>query len=377
MTPKEIKILMDYVKKRYDEVSMDYKTFDGDIDTDLSYLEQKNITQEYLDKVLPRVIPKLKRESSMGKQQEKQLQEQARQEEFKKIEIQAKLKFEEQLEKIANTPNSVLLDKLYYVPKTFIKMVLDRKSRGLLLYGEAGLGKTFNVKRALIDNNLKEGIDFNFVSGHITPMSFYKKLFYNKDRLLILDDINILESKINLNMLKASLSDNLVEYSSSVLKDVPNQFSFTGQIIILLNDKPKNSEHLKAVESRILSYFLEMDYETKIQILYDIAKANYEGITPQERQELVKWIKENTNQSTKNLSIRLLFMVFEFYKFDKDNWKVLASSYVQNDEYTNLMIQTLKETPSLKEAEMKFCEVTHLSQRSFWRHYSKLKGGTY
>jgi hypothetical protein len=130
-----------------------------------------------------------------------------------------------------------------------------------------------------------------------------------------------------------------VEYSSSVLKDVPNQFVFTGQIIILLNDKPKNNEHLKAVENRILTYHLEMDYQTKMSILYDIAKIDYPEINLQERQDIAKWIKDNTNESTKNLSIRLLFMCFEFYKFDKVNWETLASSYIQNDEYTSLLIQ--------------------------------------
>ena len=243
-------------------------------------------------------------------------------------------------------------------------MVLEKKSRGLLLYGEAGLGKSFNVKKALKENNLKEGQDFNMVCGHITPMSFYKKLFYNKDKLVILDDINILQSMINLNMLKATLSEGLVEYSSSVLKDVPNQFVFTGQIIILLNDKPKNNEHLKAVENRILTYHLEMDYQTKMSILYDIAKIDYPEINLQERQDIAKWIKDNTNESTKNLSIRLLFMCFEFYKFDKVNWETLASSYIQNDEYMTLIVQGC--------SEQNFKERTGLCRATYYNYKRQL-----
>lgn len=247
-------------------------------------------------------------------------------------------------------------------------MVLEKKSRGLLLYGDAGWGKSFSVKKALKDENLKEGIDFNFVCGHITPLAFYKKLYNNKDKLIILDDINILESKINLNMLKATLSDGLVEYSSSALKDTPNQFVFTGQIIILMNDKPKNNENLKAVESRILTYHLELEYKTKMSILYDIAKIEYRNadyISLQERQEVARWIKDNTNQATRNLSIRLLFMCFEFYKFDKVRWTELANAYIQNDEYVTLIIQGCSKND--------WIEQTGLSVRSY-QNYKREAG---
>lgn len=360
MDAKEIKRLQDYVKKRYDEVSMDYQTFSGDIDTDLSFSENKRIIDEQLNVLLPKVMTAREiKETTIRNQELVKEQEQARAEE------EARQKFDEQLQKISQTPHSYLLDKLYYVPRQFIKMVLEKKSKGLLLYGEAGLGKSFNVKKQLAEHNLKEGKDFNFVTGHITTMSFYKKLYNNKDRLLILDDINILESKINLNMLKASLSqEGLVEYTSSALKDVPSQFQFTGQIIILLNDKPKNSEHLKAVESRILTYELEMDYQTKLTILYDIAKVDYEGTTLEDRQNIASWIKSNTNEATKNLSIRLLFTMFEFFKFDTENWTRLGLSYIQNDEYTTLIIQGLN--------DKQFCEKTGLHRATYYRLKQKV-----
>lgn len=361
MNEKEIKLLQGYVKKRYDEVGMDYMTFSEDVDTLLSYQENKRIIDEKLQTLLPQNLKNLKNDIMESVNAIKE----AEKLEIKKIEEQAKLQFEEQLEKIAKTPNSVLLNELYYVPRQYIKMVLEKRSKGLLLYGEAGLGKTFNVKKELIEHNLKEGVDFTFICGHITTMSFYKKLYYNRDKIVILDDINILESKINLNMLKATLQDGMVEYTSSALKDVPNQFIFTGQIIILLNDKPKNNEHLKAVESRILTYHLEMDYKRKMSILYDIAKVEYKGISLEQRQKLVEWIKNNTSEATKNLSIRLLFMVFEFYKFDPEKWETLGKSYIQNDEYATLIIQGI----SGKDWE----EKTGLSARTM-RRYKKEMG---
>lgn len=253
---KEIEILKEYVKGRFDELHKDYQEFDTNafIDSSLTYKENLLILTEKLNLFLQKEIPKTKAECYDKSQEEFMLKK-----EIEKVETQAKLLFEEQLNKIANTPTSVLLDKIYLIPKEYIKMVVNKKSKGLLLWGSAGLGKSFSVKRIIKESNLKEGEEYVFISGHITPMQFYKKLYENKDTLVCLDDINILESKINLNMLKACLSDNCsrVEYESSSLKDIPSSFVFTGRVIILLNEKPKNDENLKAVESRILTYHLE------------------------------------------------------------------------------------------------------------------------
>jgi len=259
---------------------------------------------------------------------------------IKEIEEESKIIFEKQLDKIAYTSNSVLLDKIYLVPREYIRMVINKKVKGLLLWGECGNGKTFQVKKAIKEYKLKEGIDYNFITGHITPLQFYKKLYENRNSLIIIDDISIFDSKININMLKASLNDNcqLVEYNSSLLKDFPNSFIFNGRIIILLNEKLSNNEDLKAVESRILTYNLKMDYKTKINIINDIAKEEYDGLNLNERLEIVEWIEENSDESTKNLSIRLLFMCFEFYKWNKELWKELAGNYVRKDEYVSLII---------------------------------------
>jgi len=357
--------LEQYVKKRFADANADYKTFDliAEMDSSLSYEENKAQIEYKLNELLGFQMPKLRKDTAISDEYIEHFTIQG----IKEIQIQAKLEFEKQLEVIANTNTSDLLNKIYYVPKEYIKMVVNGKSRGLLLYGEGGLGKSWNVKRVIKEAGLKEGEDYNFISGHITPLQFYKKLFENRNNLIILDDINILENKINLNMLKACLNDvnGFVEYhTTNALKNTPSSFLFKGRIIILLNEKPEKSEHLKAVESRILTYPLEMDYQTKISIIFDIAKNDYEGLTTTERQEIVSWIKENTNEATKNLSIRLLFMCFEFYKWDRVNWVELANSYIKTDEYLSLIVQGV--------GEQAWCERTGLSRPTYFRYKKQL-----
>jgi hypothetical protein len=357
MNDKEIKLLVDYVKKRYDEVSMDYKLFDGDIDTDLTYVEQKRIIDEKLSVLLPKLLPKLKRECSMPEQQAKLELEKMMRLEQEKQEAIAKEKFEKEIELIVNTKTSEELERLYFKPNEYIKMVASGREKGLLLYGESSLGKSYRVKKVLSDLDKKEGTDYYIISGHITPLQFFTKLFQAKDKIVVFDDVNILESKINLNMLKASLNENSygkVEYHTSkkMPEGIPSSFIFTGKVIILLNDKPKNSEHLRAVENRILTHHLKFSYEEIIRIIFDIAKQNVEGVSQAERFEVVKWLKDNTNRATKNLNIRLYQHTIRFYKWNKEYWKELATNYIQNDEYTTMIIQGITDNEWVEKTGM-------------------------
>jgi len=358
MKEQEIKKLMDYVKKRYDEVSLDYKTFSGDIDTDISYAEQKAITNEELNKILPVVVKKPNSDEMKQIEQEQVRKEQER---IKK-EIQTRL--DKDIESI--TKDSEELEKLYYFPKKYIEMIIDKKQKGLLLYGETSLGKSYMVKNVLKQKGKK---DFCFISGHITPMRFYSKLYANRDNLVIFDDVNILESIIILNMIKASVNENsgnVVEYHTSKKIDIPNSFVFNGEVIILLNDIPKNNEHLKAVESRVLTYHLKFNYEEIIKIIFEIAhKTQIEGTTLQERLEVANWIREVTNQSTNNLNIRFFLQAIQFFKWNKENWKELSIRQIKTDENIQLIVQGV--------GEKDFIEKTGLHRATYYRLKQKLK----
>jgi len=285
----------------------------------------------------------------------------------------AKEIWEKELQKIINTKSSETLERLYFIPNQYIEMVITGKRNGLFLYGDGGWGKSYNVKRKLALHKLEDGKDYVFICGHITPAQFYMNLYYARDKIVVFDDVNILESKTNLNMLKACLNENShnrVEYhtTSKLLQksNIPSSFFFNGRVIILLNEQPKKNNNLYAVETRILHHHLQFNYKDKISILFDIAKLDYEGISLEDRLLVANWIKQNTNEATENLSIRLLFMCFEFFKFNKERWTDLARNYVRNDEYMTLLIQGL---------EKDWCEATGKSRESYFRARRKVKGG--
>lgn len=292
-------------------------------------------------------------------EQHKQLVEQ----EIQKIEQQAELEFNKTLNQIENQSTTETLEDIFFIPKQYTKMVINGNARGFLLFGSCGLGKTYSVIRAF--GEMKK--NFVILSGHITSLELYNFLFEHRQEHIVLDDVNILENEQNLNLLKSCLSDNsrLVQYhtTSSKLR-VPNKFIFEGSLIILLNKIPRKNESLKAVESRILTYELKMDYETKIKIIFELAKQNYKEMKEQERLEIVKWIKENTSEATENLNLRLLFTCYEMYRFDKENWIKMAQKLIVNDRYIQLIVQGC--------GEQDFIQKTGLSRMTYYRFKKKV-----
>jgi len=338
MEKQQLQQLGKFIKDKYDKCGLDFKTFDvSQIDDKLSY-------EENLKKVEP-ILPKTK-------------------EEIQAIEEQADKEFNRILDKIGDEKSNDTINDVYFIPKQYTKMVANGFARGFLLYGEAGLGKTYSVMKAFKEADKK----FVMLSGHITALELYHFLFEHRADNIVLDDVNILETEQNLNMLKACLSDNsrVVSYhtSSSRLR-VPNKFVFEGTIILLLNKIPHQAESLKAVESRILCYELKLDYKTKIQIIFELIKEDYKDISEYDRLMIAKWIKENTNEATENLNLRLLFLCYEFYRFDKENWIRLATKTLKIDTLIQLVVQGL--------SQQEWCDKTGMSRRSFYLYKEKCK----
>lgn len=274
------------------------------------------------------------------------------------FERQAEIEFNKVLEKISNDKTTNTIEEIYFIPKQYVKMVANGYARGFLLFGECGCGKSYSVIRAFKEINKK----FVMLSGHITNLELYHFLFEHRKENIVLDDVNVLDNEQNLNLLKACLSDNsrIVQYhtSSNRLK-VPNKFIFEGSIILLLNKIPKKCENLNAMVSRILNFELKLDYKTKIKLIFELLKQEYKELSYQERLDIAKFIKENTNQATENLSLRLLFHFYEFYRFDKQNWVKLARKTIKNDERLLLIVQGL--------TEKEWCEVTGHHKATFYR----------
>ena len=341
LKPIEIERLEKYARKLAKD-DFDKFDFNAEVDKSISYFENRRIIGEKIKQLIKVEPSKDDRIKAKAKTEEEMINF-YNQIEIEKIEKQAELEFNKVLEKIAEDKTTNLIEEVYYVPKQYVKMVANGFARGLLLYGENGLGKTHLVMRAFKETNKK----FVLLSGHISPLSLFEFLFEHRTENICLDDLNILENKINLEMLKSCLSDiqRIVQYHTTSKKKLryPDKFLFEGTLVILLNKIPRGNEDLEAVRGRILNFELKMDYKTKIAILYDLANIPYKELEFEKRVEIVRWIRENTSEATENLNLRLLFACYEFFRFDKEKWVKLAKKLIRTDEEKELIVKGMSE----------------------------------
>ncbi len=140
---------------------------------------------------------------------------------------------------------------------------------GLLVSGDAGTGKTFTVKKALVDLGVHKDVEY-IKGGKITAASLYVKLFLNrsKHRILILDDVDIIhhseKNKIIPMILGACDLGHNREVSWETAKrnalmeevDAPMNFDFHGTLIWITNDTITDIEKAcKQWKNALLSRF--------------------------------------------------------------------------------------------------------------------------
>ncbi len=140
---------------------------------------------------------------------------------------------------------------------------------GLLVSGDAGTGKTYNVKKAIVDLGMHDNIEY-IKGGKITAASLYVKLYLNraKHRIVVLDDVDIIhhseKNKIIPMILGACDLGFNREVSWETAKanalmdqvNAPMSFAFEGTLIWITNDTITDIEKAcKQWKSALLSRF--------------------------------------------------------------------------------------------------------------------------
>lgn len=373
ITDSEREKIKKWGRKFFSEAGEDYQAFDfnSEIDSSLSVEENKNILREKIRSFLniynQEAVKKMKK--SEAEIMPKDAYEHKLDSDIKKQEENAKLEFFNSLQKITDTKTSSILDSHFYILRHYVNMVCTQNATGLICEGEAGMGKSFNILKALKDS----GREFVYCSGFTTTLELYNFLYENKEKIIFFDDTkNIFKSEASLEILKASMFSptgvRIVKYLSSTPKlKAPNQFIFNGGIIVAINElNKKSSEDLKAVIDRVLYLNIRFSYMEKLSIIAELIKHPYKELSEDERRKVFEFIKDRANESTQNLNFRLLYKLYEIYRYNKEEFEKLAEKVICNNEQLSYIIQLLKHTSTMKDAEKEFSQKTGYSRRTFY-----------
>lgn len=283
--------------------------------------------------------------------------------------------FKKSLEKLQS--NNSVLEKLYWLPKEYIKAVVNDETElyGLIETGKVGCSKSYSTIQTL--KEIKA--DFVYFSGYNTPLGLFKFLFQNKDKgkIIIFDDTRgILNNPTSISIMINALYSNgglprKISWNSSKLKDLPSEFNFEARVILITNELPKGME---IINSRCLHYNFDFNNFEIIAIMKAIAELKHPKLKKEERLEVIKFIENNTDETTENLDLRTQNKIEQLYIYSKDNWKDLAMPML-NTKNKNLTIlkRIINECSTLSEAKKKFYEETGMGERTFQRYNLKLK----
>jgi len=352
-------------------IETDLIDFEALVDETLSYQENKEIIANEIKKLKPNAFIKMEDIKAIAETNEMIYNEY--------VNEQMRIEFENALEEIKKkqTPE---LEKYFMELKEMVKAVVKTNLNGLIVYGPAGWGKSFQVLTTLHEMGLKEKEDYVYISTHTAPLELYNTLYKFRDRIVILDDVErLLENLTTLGILKSALWSPVGKryvywYSTTDKLEAPPQFEFTGKIIILMNRIPDNryKEIVDSLLSRVLVYKLEFDYETKIKAIYEFAKVVEIPL------DIVDFVRENVSETSKKLNFRTLIQLKEIYQYYNgiDEWKKIAKKMLEDDEEDEIMkivYEIIQKPIPVKEQVREFIERTGMSRRTFFYIKKKVK----
>lgn len=263
---------------------------------------------------------------------------------------------------------------------TYIKMTIGDHSNGLICVSEGGLGKSTTVVQVL-DENLEKS-RYAYCNTYSTPLSLYHALYDNRDKLIVLDDVEgLVNNPKCISMLKACLWDvrgvRMVQYRSTTSKlgDYPSSFIFTGKLIMIANKLDEKDINVSAMLSRINYLDIRLSWEEKMSLIKFIARtAPYKKIRKRDRIRIARFLGENTDAATKNLNFRTLIKAYEFFRFDRENWQDLTLRMLEVDPKVREFLWVYDNFPgTVAEQAAEFSKRTGLSRRTFSRYQAKYK----
>lgn len=247
-------------------------------------------------------------------------------------------------------------EEVFHQMELYVKSVASGHDMSLILCGDPGIGKTFGVKKCLIDSGFTEittddpGVDdfqdedsadirelgetqYLFISGKITAASMYKIFVQYNGALVVFDDCDsVFGNSDGINLLKAATDDKKVRRISMITAQtqskkstVPPSFDYTGRVIFITN------KYLREIDEAIKSRALVCEIDLTSEQIIERIKAVMKKIMPDVQMEIKKEVLDFL------LEINHLYTKIDFRTFQQcvkerlrgsPNWKKLVGNQI-------------------------------------------------
>ncbi len=245
-------------------------------------------------------------------------------------------------QQIVHAPR-ISINKRFQYLENFSNMLIAGEISSLIVTGEGGLGKTYTVKKCLVETGLSdirdyaeinadreygESVmgDYIIIKGNTSAKGLYRALYENRDKLVIFDDCDkALTDVVAQQVLKAALDSydrRIISWNTEMNgRDdaLPKFFEFTGRIIFISNMAQHKLD--QAIKSRSLRVDLSMNVQEKLERMEFILADIEPTLNIDYKRDALEFLKTHADQAT-DLNIRTLLMVTKIRasRFSK-NWE--------------------------------------------------------
>lgn len=343
---RDYKRIQDWVKK---VIPDDWDKFDlrAEYDSSLSYAEQKSQLRE---KLKPFIKDKLKEQVEYAKAQQERLEAEAK--------AKAEAEVIEYNQKIVYEVNQDV-DKYYAPIYRAVDKVIKGYSNLLFVKGVGGIGKSFSIKKTLVQHNA----DYVDVAGEVTEAYLYRLLYENNGKIIWFRDVGTLLGGLkSINILKAATETEEARVLtkgnySKQQSDLPDRFLCRCKFIFDYN----NVQHVfrddfEALISR--GDFIEFALSTKEMqhIMRCIAKSKQE-------KETTEYVIENFKGSGLiRLNLRTQWKAINTRNYAESqglDWKEEISAELSRVSKIRAMLYNLIGNEAVRKVELKKLLIKH------------------
>jgi len=239
---------------------------------------------------------------------------------------------------IEKTENRFHVNKRFEFLNKTVKMVAKGLQASAVVSGSGGLGKSFSVKKALIESGLKdistivaeseEGSNirrarsFVIVKGYSTAKGLYRTLFENNDTVIVFDDCDsVLKDPVALNLLKGALDSydtRIISWNADMRdEDLPRSFIFTGRVVFISNMSEDKID--QAIRSRSAVIDLSMTLQEVVDRMAVMIKEDefLPMFDMSIKKDALKFI-DNNKEKMSEVNLRTLITVAKVRAADED-----------------------------------------------------------